>query len=167
MREAHFKTRGASKLAKIAEKQIVPLDEVTADRKKIIRWQHVCGQVFLKSFERPAAVYCPACHVSTGQGELYEAIRARYSGRITVNDREAIAPKEIDIYLPELKLGFEFNGRYWHPGDGTREKNKSAECKDAGIKLVHVWEVEWKKDRTATIKLLDKLLGQKTFLPFA
>lgn len=147
MRESHFKSNGAKKLAKIAEKEIVPLDEVTSDRRKLIRWQHVCGEVFVKTFERPSAVYCPKCHVSQGQGELFELIRRNYSGKIIVNDRRAIAPKEIDIYLPEIKVGFEFNGKYWHPGDGSRERFKTDEADAVGIQIMHIWEIEWKKDR--------------------
>jgi very-short-patch-repair endonuclease len=155
MRESHFAANGANKLAKIAEKQITPLDPITSDRKKQIRWQHVCGEVFLKSFERPSALFCPKCHVSKGQGELYELIRKSYSGKIVANDRTAIAPKEIDIYLPALKLGFEFNGKYWHPGDGEREAQKSAEAAAAGITIIHVWEKEWVQKA-----LRDKLVAQ-------
>lgn len=158
MKAAHFKNRTPKKLAALSEKGIIPLDELKPGQTNEYRWQHTCGQIFTRSFGRIAGIYCPVCHVSQGQGELYEAIKKRYAGTIIVNDRDAIAPKEIDIYLPELKLAFEFNGKYWHPGDGTREKNKSAECKAAGIKLVHVWETEWKKDPSSTLKQLDKLL---------
>lgn len=158
MKAAHFKNRTPKKLALLAEKGITPLDELVPGQDNEYRWRHTCGQIFTRSFSRIKSIYCPQCHVSSGQGELYEAIRKRYGGPIIVNDRSAIAPKEIDIYLPELKLGFEFNGKYWHPGDGTREKNKSVECKAAGIKLVHVWEIEWKKDPSKTLKLLDRLL---------
>ena len=155
MRESHFAANGPNKLAKIAEKQITPLDPITSDRKKQIRWQHMCGEVFLKSFERPSAVFCPKCHVSKGQGELYELIRKSYDGKIVANDRAAIAPKEIDIYLPALKLGFEFNGKYWHPGDGEREAKKSAEAAAAGITIIHIWEKEWVQKA-----LRDKLVAQ-------
>jgi very-short-patch-repair endonuclease len=100
-------------------------------------------------------LFCPKCHVSKGQGELYELIRKSYSGKIVANDRTAIAPKEIDIYLPALKLGFEFNGKYWHPGDGEREAQKSAEAAAAGITIIHVWEKEWVQKA-----LRDKLVAQ-------
>jgi very-short-patch-repair endonuclease len=158
MKAAHFKNRTPKKLALLAERGITSLDAIEPGQSNEYRWKHSCGEIFTRSFARIAGIYCPVCHVSQGQGELYEEIKKRYKGQLIVNDRQAIAPKEIDIYLPALKLGFEFNGKYWHPGDGTREKNKSTECKQAGIKLVHVWEVEWKKDRSKTLKQLDKLL---------
>lgn len=59
--------------------------------------------------------------------------------------------KEIDIYLPELKLGYEFNGLYWHSEkfrDKYYHQDKTNLFKKEGIKIVHIWEDEWdnKKD---------------------
>lgn len=53
---------------------------------------------------------------------------------------------EIDIYLPDFKLGIEFNGDYWHSSLYKEKKyhyNKSIEAEKAGIHLVHIWEHEW------------------------
>lgn len=147
MKETHFKNRTPKKLETLAERGIIPLDEITPGQSNEYRWQHTCGQIFVKPFTRIKSIYCPKCHVSRGQGELYEFVRKNYNGTIITNDRTAIAPKEIDVYLPELKLGFEFNGKYWHAGDGSRERFKTDEADAAGIKIVHVWEIEWKKDR--------------------
>lgn len=61
------------------------------------------------------------------------------------NDRSLIK-KEIDIYLPQLKLGIEFNGLYYH-SDKFKEKNyhidKTIKCKELGIQLIHIWEDDW------------------------
>lgn len=59
--------------------------------------------------------------------------------------------KEIDIYLPELNLGYEFNGLYWHSEkfrDKYYHQDKTNLFKKEGIKIVHIWEDEWdnKKD---------------------
>lgn len=165
MKEAHFKSRTPKKLAKLAEKGIIPLDDLQPGQSNEYRWKHNCGEIFTKPFARTAAIYCPRCHVSQGQGELYEEIRKLYDGVIIVNDRQAIAPKEIDIYLPDLKLGFEFNGAYWHPGDGAKEAQKSEECTEAGITLVHVWEQEWKKNRKAERQNLLELFARLVVTP--
>ena len=158
MKEAHFKNRTSKKLAQLTEKEIIPLDEVIPGQANEYRWQHSCGEIFVKPFSRVKSIYCPVCHVSQGQGEMYEAIRCIYDGRIIANDRTAIAPKEIDVYLPDLKLGFEFNGKYWHPGDGSRELEKSAECEEADIQLIHIWEQEWIKDRAASLRKIESAL---------
>jgi hypothetical protein len=143
MKETHFKNRSKKKLEELKGKDILPLDEITPGFDNVYRWQHRCGEIFTKSFKRTFSIYCPKCHVSKGQGQLYEFIRKHFNGEIIVNDRSAIAPKEIDIYLPALKLGFEFNGKYWHRGDGFREAVKVFEGEEAGIKIVNVWEIDW------------------------
>ena len=147
MKETHFKNRADEKLAKLKKKNIVPLDDLTPGFDNEYRWQHSCGEVFVRSFKRVQGIYCPQCHVSRGQGELFEFIREHYNGEIRVNDREQIAPLEIDIFLPETSLGFEFNGKYWHTSGGLREEQKTFEATEAGIKLIHVWEVQWNKNR--------------------
>jgi hypothetical protein len=53
---------------------------------------------------------------------------------------------EIDIYLPELKLGFEFNGLYWHSElfkDKDYHKNKMLYFKEKGIRILNIWEDDW------------------------
>lgn len=56
--------------------------------------------------------------------------------------------KEIDIYLPDYKLGIEFNGLYWH-SEKYKPKdyhiNKTRQCEEHGITLIHVWEDELDK----------------------
>jgi hypothetical protein len=55
--------------------------------------------------------------------------------------------QEIDIYLPKLNLGIEYNGCYWHSDRiegnrrGTAAKHRSA--RTAGIALITVWEPDW------------------------
>jgi hypothetical protein len=53
---------------------------------------------------------------------------------------------EIDIYLPQLNLGFEFNGVWWH-SDQYKEKNfhlnKTKFFREKDIQLVHIWEDDW------------------------
>ena len=64
---------------------------------------------------------------------------------IIENDRTLIG-KEIDIYLPDFKIGIEFNGLYYH-SDKFKEKtyhiDKSNRCKEVGIELMHIWEDDW------------------------
>lgn len=54
--------------------------------------------------------------------------------------------QEIDIYLPDYKLGIEFNGTYWH-SDLFKEKtyhfNKSKLSESLGIRLIHIYQYEW------------------------
>jgi len=57
-----------------------------------------------------------------------------------------ISNRELDVYVPSLKVGFEFNGLYWHC-DIFKDKNyhieKTKLFMNNGISLFHIWEDDW------------------------
>jgi len=80
--------------------------------------------------------------------ELLRFIQENYKGEILPGWRGQL---EIDIYLPELNIGFEFNGLYWHSEEYKKNNyhlDKTLFFKDKGIKIIHIWEDDWdnKKD---------------------
>jgi hypothetical protein len=78
--------------------------------------------------------------------ELKKFISENYAGDILALDKTIISPLELDIYLPALKLAFEFNGIYWHNEiykDNNYHLNKTEECEKLGIQLIHVYEDDW------------------------
>lgn len=80
---------------------------------------------------------------SIKEEELYKFILSKYSGTIIQSYRDVY---EIDIYLPDLKLGFEFNGLYYH-SDKFKDKNyhldKTNYFKEREIRIIHIWEDDW------------------------
>lgn len=69
-----------------------------------------------------------------------------------------IKDREIDIYILDKKLGFEFNGNLWHSNhekwgkeDNEYHQKKSLAAKEQGIRLIHIWEWEW-NERNKLIK---------------
>ena len=96
---------------------------------------------------------CTICYpikdnVSIKELELLKYIKSIYSGEIITSYRDKL---EIDIYLPEFKIGFEFNGLYWHSDvykDKNYHLNKTNYFKEMGIRIIHIWEDDWdlKKD---------------------
>ena len=80
-------------------------------------------------------------HQSGKEIKLYNLIKSLYSGEIIQNFK--INKQEIDIYLPQLKLGFELNGIYWH-SDKFKSKNfhkeKSEFFSKKDIRIIHIWE---------------------------
>jgi hypothetical protein len=83
---------------------------------------------------------------SNGEIELFEYIKTIYSGIILDGDRKALNGKELDIYLPELNLAFEFNGIYYHCElykDKKYHYDKYKLCEDSGIQLIQIYEDEW------------------------
>lgn len=80
---------------------------------------------------------------SIKENELSDFIKSVYNGEIIKKYRDGI---EIDIFLPEIKIGFEFNGLYWH-SELWKEKNyhinKTNYFRERGIKIIHIWEDDW------------------------
>ena len=80
---------------------------------------------------------------SIKEKELFNFINSIYDGEIIQSHRDGL---EIDIYLPEFNIGFEFNGLYYH-SDKFRENNyhlnKTKYFKERGIRIIHIWEDDW------------------------
>ena len=85
---------------------------------------------------------------SNKEKELVKFLKEIYTGEIVENTKSVIKPKELDIYIPDIKLAIEFNWIYWHSEfKGEKERNyhlmKSNMCSDKWIRLIHVFEDEW------------------------
>lgn len=84
--------------------------------------------------------------ISEKQLRLYEYIKEIYNGEVLLNDREVLEGLELDIYLPELKIGLEFNGIYWHSEkflNNMYHHYKYYQCEERDIRLINIWEDEW------------------------
>lgn len=83
--------------------------------------------------------------VSKNEHKLVEFLQS-----INVNclqsDRAILKGKEIDIYLPEYKIGIEINGLYWHSDYFITDKfyhlKKTEAADKAGIHLIHITDYE-------------------------
>lgn len=79
------------------------------------------------------------------------------------SDREILEGKELDIYIPSKNLAIEYNGLYWH-SDKFKDKdyhlNKTLQCKEKGIQLIHIFEDEWLFKKDIVKSRLNNLLGQ-------
>lgn len=93
--------------------------------------------------------------------EMATYIKSIYSDIIIENDYTTIKPRELDVYLPNIKLAFEFDGTYWHAdprfykeddkiGDRSakeiwkHDKMKFGICNRVGIKLIRIKEFDWR-----------------------
>jgi hypothetical protein len=83
-------------------------------------------------------------NISGYENMLHDFIKNNYIKNIIFNDRHL--GKELDIYIPDLKLAFEFNGIYWHNElykDKNYHLNKTELCEKNGIQLIHIYEDDW------------------------
>ena len=92
---------------------------------------------------------------------LYKLIKEIYNGNIIQSYK--IERKEIDVYLPELKIGFEFNGLRWH-SEQFKNKDyhieKTKLCKKNGIRLIHIFEDDFDYKLDIVKSVINNILGE-------
>jgi len=118
--------------------------------------------------------YCPKCfnHVSFPEQEIYDYI-CNLIGKDNVNknDRSILSgKKEIDIYIPHLKIGFEFNGLFWHSENKNGHNkhthlNKTSECEKKGIHLIQIFSDEYFNNKEIVLHKIKHLLNCDYDLP--
>ena len=98
---------------------------------------------------------CMTCYpylngVSTGELEILNYIKSILPDGTIIEDKcwKVLGNKELDIYIPSLKIAIEYDGLYWH-GEigGNKHKryhiDKTDKCNELGIRLIHIFEDEW------------------------
>lgn len=100
---------------------------------------------------------------SKGEKEVLDFVKSIYKGEVTENDRTTIAPKELDIYIPEKKFAIEYDGLYWHSEvAGCTQMyhwNKTKMCLDKGIRLLHIYSSEWRDKQDICKSMIASALG--------
>lgn len=94
-------------------------------------------------------------YVSLGEKELENFILSIFKGDIIFENWEILSNYELDIYIPSLRIAFEFNGIYWHSNKFKNEYyhlNKLKLCNSKNIALYYIWEDEW-RDKQDEIKI--------------
>jgi len=110
-------------------------------------------------------IVCTECNPKNKpikENELYDFISDNYDGEIVKNQRKLIS-NELDIYLPDLKLAFEFNGLYWHSDlykSRNYHLNKTKECELNNVQLIHIWEDDWRYKRDIIKSIIINKLGK-------
>jgi len=105
---------------------------------------------------------CPFCssYISKGEVELHNYIKKLYPS--VNNARNIISPYELDIYIPEKNLAIEYNGLYWH---SEVEKSpdyhfiKYEKCNQINIKLIQIYENEWKNKKDIVKRYISQTLN--------
>jgi len=98
---------------------------------------------------------------SVGCNSLIDFIQS-LSVEFYTNTRKIIGPSEIDIYLPEYKLGIEYNGIYWHSElkgrDSTYHINKFNSCNNVGVQLIQIYDIEWLHKQDIVTSIIKSIL---------
>lgn len=123
------------------------------------------------------SILCTICNSIISQKQsgkelqVLSFVKDNYKNDILENNKKIVS--ELDIYLPDLNLAFEFNGIYWHSDlykDKEYHLNKTELCESNGIQLIHIWEDDWiyRQDIVKSMilnklgKTINKIYGRKT-----
>ena len=100
---------------------------------------------------------------SKGEKEVAAFIKSIYKGKVIENDRNLIAPKELDIYIPEKNFAVEYNGLYWHSEAGDCYSDyhleKTEKCNEKGVRLLHIYDNEWRDKKEIVQSMIASALG--------
>ena len=132
------------------------------------KWQCLkCSNIFEHYYANGKIPKCPNCSRSLHEKEnqLFEYVRSLTNLSILRNTRSIINPYELDIYIPDLKLAFEFNGNYWHSSICRKDKNyhlnKTKLCEEKGIRLIHIFEYDWDKNKDYVKSRIKRIFNNK------
>lgn len=101
---------------------------------------------------------------SSGQKTIYEELKKTLDCDVLLNNKSLLRGTEIDILIPELKLGIEFNGLYFHSENSGGKNlryhvNKTKSMNDIGYCLIHVFEDEWLKSPNLVLSKIKNACG--------
>lgn len=114
---------------------------------------------------------CPSCSLggtSKGEVEMSTFIKSLLPAgtKVSEGDRTVLSGYELDVYIPEFKIAFEYNGLYWHSEANGKMSDyhltKTEKCKRLGIQLVHIYEDEWNHKNLIVKDKIRHLLGVKS-----
>lgn len=99
---------------------------------------------------------------STGEIEIKEFIESLGFVVEKSRNRKLLDGKEIDLIIPSIKLGIEYDGLYFHTEkmgkNSTYHLDKTIECNKIGYNLIHIFEDEWKTNNNLIKSKLKHIL---------
>lgn len=100
-------------------------------------------------------------HYEMELGDYIESLLGRDA--VIRNDRTVLDGNELDVYIPSMNIAFEFDGLYWHSEIKKPDKkyhlNKTIQCEEKGITLIHIFEDEWLHKNAICKSRIANLLG--------
>ena len=133
-------------LKKIKEKNIpiIPLENYELSSKAIRCECKICGHIWKTN---PNSLLsgsgCPKCNrifqTSFPEQAIYYYFKKFFPD--TINGyREGFKNTELDIYIPNLQMAIEYDGKNWHKNSLNKEIRKYQECKKRNIYLIRIRE---------------------------
>ena len=105
---------------------------------------------------------------SSGEIEVFEYVKSLCPD--AVSNCRTIIQGEIDIFVPSLNIGIEYNGLYWHSQtvleangrDKWNDYKKYIKLQNKGIKSILIYEDEWHNKQDIVKARLKHILGKSS-----
>ena len=135
-----------------------------------------CNTIFPYKIINGQIPRCPTCYPiqylsKNGEIPLVKFCK-QYYDKIYENSRGLISPYEIDVFIPEIRLGIEFNGLYWHSelsGNKNPEyhQNKLLLALQNNIQLIQIFEDEYRDKQDIVESIILNKFGKNQDRIFA
>lgn len=106
---------------------------------------------------------CPKCNNQTSKAEKEIVEFLKQYVEVEESNRTVLNGKELDIFIPTKKIAVEFNGLYWHSDKFVSDnyhKDKTDVCEAQGIKLIQIFEDEWRDKKEIVKSRLLNIIGK-------
>lgn len=146
---------------------LLPSQVMNGSRKRVW-WLGACGHEWEATIlNRRNGSGCPKCSnaVSKMEKDVLEFVKSCMNGVAVEGSNRKVLDnrRELDIYIPSLKTAIEFNGLYWHSDavgkPPTYHYEKYRDCAALGVRLIQIWEDDWRDRRTVVENMLRTRLG--------
>ena len=117
-------------------------ENVTSRSGQKVWWRCAKGHEWQSAINnRVAGNGCPLCssELQTSFPEFAIIYYLRQQGIDAIQSYGELG-YELDIYLPTLKIGIEYDGYFWHKNSINKDLNKNSRCKNDGIVLYRIRE---------------------------
>ena len=122
--------------------------QVIATSNKKVWWKGKCGHEWQQKISNRTnrKQGCPICakrmQTSFPEQALFYYIKKAAPDALNTYEEIFSNQMELDIYIPSLRIGIEYDGANWHTDNDSyrKEKEKYSICQKNGIKLIRVRE---------------------------
>lgn len=141
-------------------------DSYTKKRNPLSARCLVCDNIRTNRFDNFFNQRCPTCSnngSSRQEEEVNKWIKSLGFQPRKFRFKGKTRGKEIDIYIPSLRIGIEYCGLYWHTIERLHNKNyhynKMKQAEDNDIRLVTLFEDEWLNKQEQVKNFLKSILN--------
>jgi len=134
-------------------------------RKNFYKWScNVCHSIVVDHIDYGRTPRCLICHPN-GESKVEKLLQdyiISLGFDIKANNKDILGNLEYDIWIPAKRIAIEYNGVYWHSTEWKSSEyhvDKFIRSRDAGVRLIQIFEDEWIRTPDIIKSRLRSILG--------